>query len=185
MKKTFLAMAALAMMTTSASALSFQWSSNILKFDGSNLKSVTDVTGYVLYLGSGVSTLESSYEGDSLPAVIGTQVDTKSATAATSKVLKTFEFDYGTYNNGDSFAMVVSYSKDGEMYWNISETVYTLSGIADETTDLSNAVFTFNNGTATPSSSVSTGGGWTAVPEPSTAALALAGLALLLKRRKA
>ena len=32
---------------------------------------------------------------------------------------------------------------------------------------------------------VTPGGGWAAVPEPSTAALALAGLALLLKRRKA
>ena len=42
-----------------------------------------------------------------------------------------------------------------------------------------------NYTTAEPSSKVSPGGGWTAVPEPSTAALALAGLALLLKRRKA
>lgn len=39
--------------------------------------------------------------------------------------------------------------------------------------------------TATFNSASYSGKSWTAVPEPSTAALALAGLALLLKRRKA
>ena len=185
MKKTFLAFAALAMMATSASALSFQWATNILKFDGTNLKSDTSVTAYLVYLGSGVSSVESSYSFDSLPSGVGTQVDSKAGTAATSKVSQKFSFDFGTYGNGDSFAMVASYTKDGETYWNISETVYTLSGIADETSSPDAANFTFNNSTASPSSNVSAGGGWTAVPEPNTAALALAGLALLLKRRKA
>ena len=185
MKKTFLTIAALAMMATSASALSFQWATNILKFDGTNLKSDNAVSAYLVYLGSGVSTLKDSYAFDSLPTAVGTQVDAKDGTAATSKVSQKFTFDFGTYENGDSFALVAKYTKNGETYWNVSETVYTLTGIADETSSPDAANFTFNNSTATPAASVTTGGGWTAVPEPSTAALALAGLALLLKRRKA
>ena len=184
MKIKHLSLAAFALLAGTAQALSFQWSSNILKFDGANLRNVNSVTGYLVYLGSG-ATLESSYSVDSLPSAVGTEVDSKVGTATTSKVAQTVEFNYGDYVNGDSFAMVVSYTSGADTYWNISSTVYTLSGITDERSQLSNATFTFDLTTAEKSSTVAVGGGWTSVPEPATAALALLGLGMLVKRRKA
>ena len=62
-----------------------------------------------------------------------------------------------------------------------SQTAYNLSG--DEYTDPKGVSFSSDNMYA--SASTRNSQTWTSVPEPSTAALALAGLALLLKRRKA
>ena len=85
--------------------------------------------------------------------------------------------------------MLLSYTKEGKTYYNISSTTYTLSGYTDATSTPDPYNLTPSNQTYTmadaSTTKVSPGGGWTAVPEPSTAALALAGLALLLKRRKA
>ena len=93
--------------------------------------------------------------------------------------------------NVGNYVAYASYVSEEKTYYNISSTVFTLTsaavsdlinnGVAIESPsyDFSSSV---NSDTATPSA----GGGWyAAVPEPSTAALALAGLALLLKRRKA
>ena len=78
------------------------------------------------------------------------------------------------------------YAAEGKTYYNLSTTTYTLSSIADNTsTETMSTASSFTWTTGEDSSSLKAGGGWTAVPEPSTAALALAGLALLLKRRKA
>ena len=79
------------------------------------------------------------------------------------------------------------YSNEGKTYFNLSSSTYTMSGLSDELSTPTAASFAFNYGGPTESTKVSSGSGWVqaAVPEPSTAALALAGLALLLKRRKA
>ena len=172
-----------------ASATSVAWKSNALSFDTTSLKKSTDVVGYLVYLSSG--SLASSYVmNDSFSAAtVGTIVssDTDGANKG-GQVTGTAEWDYGTYKNNDKFALVLSYadSASGKTYWQISSTVNTLAGISDETS----IPTAFNNydgaSTVSSGSSIRAGDGWVAaVPEPSTAALALAGLALLLKRRKA
>ena len=194
MKTKLLAFALFAVLSGSASAVSFAWSSaTAIKYDGSNLKNASDVTGYLIFLGNG-GNFESPYSigEDSVSAVvsaIGTQVDTKSTTSAMSKISKSYSFSYeaGDQNNGDVFTMLLVYTgaNDGKTYYNLSSSTYTLTGMADDTSGVENANFAFSYDTASSSGSLASGGGWTAVPEPSTAALALAGLALLLKRRKA
>jgi len=192
MKKTILAIALLVASATSSMAISFSWASaTAIKFDGANLKSNPDVTGYLVYLGSGGSyadsyTLEASSTPDSVVSSVGTQLSSLAGTSGMSKISTKATFDFGTYNNGDVFGMLLTYVKDGTTYYNLSSSTYTLSGITDETSGPDGASFAFSYDTKGESSSLSSGGGWTvAVPEPSTAALALAGLALLLKRRRA
>ena len=83
---------------------------------------------------------------------------------------------------------MLSYVSGGKTYYNLGSETYTVSGMADSTSSLNAfkpAASTFSYGSSSEGTSVSAGSGWVAVPEPSTAALALAGLALLLKRRKA
>ena len=192
MKNILATLAVSAAMITTASALSFQWSASGIKFGGETLKKSTDVVGYLVYLSSG--TVDASYNitesttGTSLASSIGQLVSTSSsATSNGGKLTTDFEFDFGSYNNGDVFGALLVYKKDGDTFFNLSSTTYTLAGISDEGSVLDPAPFTFSYSTAEPSSKVSKGGGWTAaaVPEPSTAVLALGGLALLLKRRKA
>lgn len=191
MKKAILTLTAIFAFTMSASAVSFTWaSSTAIKFDGSNLKSVSTVTGYLIYLGSGAYdtsyTLSETSTGDAVSSDIGTVIANKSGTSAMSKISSAATFDYGTYDNGDVFGMLLVYSNEGKTYFNLSSDTYTMSGLSDELSTPTAASFTFNYGGPTESTKVSSGGGWTvAVPEPSTAALALAGLALLIKRRRA
>ena len=171
-----------------ASATSVDWKSNTLSFEDTSLKKSTDVVGYLVYLASG--SLASSYTMDDSfsAATVGTVVSSDSDGANKGgQVTGTAEWDYGTYKNGDSFALVLSYadSASGKTYWQISSTVNTLDGISDETS-IPTAFSNYDGSSAVSSGkSISAGSGWVAVPEPSTAALALAGLALLLKRRKA
>ena len=191
--KKLLTLLAVVAFCTSAHALSFTWaSSTAIKFDGANLKSNTDVTGYLVYLGTSETydtsyTLDASSTPSSLSGDVGTLVaNSTSGTSGMSKISEKFSFDYGVYDNNDVFGMVLSYVKDGTTYLNLSSTTYTLSGIADERSSLSNANFAFSFDSAGEKNSITPGSGWTvAVPEPSTAMLALAGLALLIKRRKA
>ncbi|MBQ3811101.1 MAG: PEP-CTERM sorting domain-containing protein [Kiritimatiellae bacterium] len=182
-----------AMLTTSASALSFDWAATGVSFNGTRLKSNESVSGYLIYLGSSGS-LSGSYDisSDTISTIvseIGTQVSTVSKTSSMSKLTGTYETDYGTAGgrNGDVFAMLLTFTNEGTTYYNLSSTTFTLSGVADDGAVIDAQAFSFSYSTADASTSVSKGGGWTAaaVPEPSTAALALAGLALLLKRRKA
>ena len=194
MKKLILAICAIGLMAGEASALSFKWTATGVSFDGSRLNSNDKVTGYLIYLGTGASLSESytvtaASDANSIASSIGTKLEpTANKTSAVGKLTGTFTFDYGTYDNGDAFAVLLEYTgaADGKTYYNLASDVVTLSGIADERSTISDAAFSFSYSTAGEKSSIASGGGWTAaVPEPSTAALALAGLALLLKRRKA
>ena len=182
--------AVVAALASTASALSFDWAATGVTFDSTKLKSNAGVTGYLIYLASGSYsevTLSADSTGTSVAESLGTIVSTANKTTAVSKLAGTASFDYGTYNNGDVFGLVLTYadSSSGKTYFNIASGTYTLSGVSDETSTPSDASYSFSWSGPTESSKASSGGGWTAVPEPSTAALALAGLALLLKRRKA
>ena len=183
---------------TAAQAVTWTWSASGVKFDGTTLKSSTAVTGYLIYLGT--SSFADSYTvtktstADSIASTIGTKVDSVNKTSAVGKLTGEWTFDYGTtYNNGDNFAVLLQYVAEDKTYFNLSSAVITLSGGNDAdaatqtpATDPSNSAASFSFATAGEKNSLSKGGGWTvAVPEPSTAMLALAGLALLIKRRRA
>ncbi len=190
--KKILTLCLLVLSAASASALSFDWTISGIKFDGVAIKKSTDVVGHLIYLGDGGSysssyALSKDSTADSIASAIGTKVDTSStATSNAGKLTTTYTFDYGTKDNGDVFGVLLSYTTGGKTYYNLSSSTFTLSGIADETSSLDAGTFSFSFDTAGEKNSISSGSGWTvAVPEPSTAALALAGLALLIKRRRA
>ena len=177
-----------------ASATTMNWNATLVSFNGSKVGKTTDVVGYLIYLGGAGSTLSNSYAltadstADSIISSIGTKVATQTGTTVASKLNNNYSFTLDTdYSNGDVFAMLISYAKDGKTYYNLTSAAVSMTGaIADPPTDAENANFSFSYSTAGESSSLSKGGGWTvAVPEPSTAMLALAGLALLIKRRRA
>ncbi|MBR3688690.1 MAG: PEP-CTERM sorting domain-containing protein [Lentisphaeria bacterium] len=182
-----------------ASAASLKWQATNVAFDGTKTGKTSDITGYLIYLSSGSFkdsyTVTDESTGDTLAASIGSVV-AKNTTGpnALSTMSTSFSWTWTAdtdtnpatpmFNNGDTFAMLLAYTTSEGTYYNLSSK-YELSGISMNTSSAT-ATFGFNYGDSTGSAgSVSSNGGWAAVPEPSTAALALAGLALLLKRRKA
>ena len=82
--------------------------------------------------------------------------------------------------NPSAFAFLVTTEHEGQTFYWASET-YTVSD-SDSNWNGTSQTYTMNLTTANAMGA--NGENWTAVPEPSTAALALAGLALLLKRRR-
>ena len=185
--KKLLSLALVALVAISAQAASVQWKSEALSFEGTALKSNTSVIGYLIYLGND-GNLASSYEMTKTFSAsdIGTLAQTDSnGTAKGSQVGETLEFQFGDYVNNDAFALLVSYTADGKTYWNLSSTINSLTGLADEISTPGNfTTYAFNNATSATKGTLTAGGGWTAVPEPASAMLALAGVAMLIRRRK-
>ena len=173
-----------------ASGVTMNWASaTAIKFGGTSLKSDGNVSGYLVYLSSG--TLAGSYTVDSAFSAekIGTLVDTKDGSSAMSKISKDWSIDTATYGNGDSFAMLLVYNDptSKKTYFNLSSTIGKIANMSLDppvNSDGTSFAYTYSNGNA---GTLTAGGGWVAaaaVPEPATGALALAGIALLLKRRK-
>ena len=189
MKKT-LSIFALAALVSSAQAVGFSWSLSAIAFDGSTLKSDTGLTASLVYLGN-AGTLASSYDVATIASTLDV-VDSKSGTTSKGAVSNSYEFndvaDYTTYN-GDVYAILLSYTSDNKTYYNLSSATYTVSGIADETSSLDTfkpAASTFSYGTKTEASTLTAGSGWVAaVPEPGIACMALLGIGMMIKRRRA
>ncbi len=168
-------------------AASVAWSTVKLSFGETSLKN-SSVNAYLVYLESGSLSDSYTFTESFSAASIGKVVQSTDSVGKTAKAMGTFQFPSGTYNNGDSFGLLLSYTDSGKTYWNLSSVVNTLSGLDPDDTTVAPADWNdFTAGsTVSESKTLSKGGGWVAaVPEPSTAMLALAGLALLIKRRRA
>ena len=196
MKKVITLLAVLA--TTSSFAASINWgTTSAATFGGTKMGGVSArliIIG-AADLASGASfTITESSTISSLAGAIGTDTGTAGSTTSTAsgmgkgKVAGTYTFDTGL-NDGDYVAVLLSYVSEGTTWYNLTSTSQvSYNAVAGVWNNSSNAAnWSFSGGSADDSKTgkLAVGGGWAAVPEPSTAALALAGLALLLKRRKA
>jgi MYXO-CTERM domain-containing protein len=190
--KKLLTIAAIALVAGAASAVTMKWSTDAVKFGGETLKSDGNVTGFLI-AASALSTYTVDASFDS--SKIGVQVNEKNKTAALGKLTGTWTINTDQYGNGDTFAVLLKYDKDGDTYWNLSESLVTMANMKlDPPTNASEvtAAMSFGNGT---DPTLTAGGGWVKAkaldpvipdtPEPATGALALAGIALLFRRRRA
>ena len=191
--KKLLTLTAAALFAGSASAVTMAWTATGVSFSGSKLKSNSDVIGYLIAADSLGSYDLSSFSVSS----IGTQVDTTSGTSSLSKLGSNWTIDTTNYDNGDTFAILLEYTKDGNTYYNLASSLVTMSNMSlDPPVNASDVTGSFDYSTAT-GNTLTAGGGWflkpatpdpgpqPGVPEPATGALALAGVALLFKRRRA
>lgn len=182
-----------------ASAVSFQWSTaSQVSFGDSLVSALTPATytAQLVYLGTDGKWTEVS--------ILDTGIDLGSETTVGNSVTsvsgKTGAFaNRNSKANGSTtvatangtYSLLLTYVDNaGTSWFNISSSTYTVPADADESTTGLSASFAFASGkTEVPfGEKLAAGGGWytgTPIPEPSSAALALAGLALLIKRRRA
>ena len=201
MKKAFTAIAVLALTIGVASALSFSWgTTDKITFNGTVLTTAdlaAPATIELIYLGT-----DKAWSFDESGLVTDEAVSTGTVTVTGSnagkgkgggKIEKTHldTFADGTkFDNGNVFGVLITYTDaNGAVWYNLSSNTYTLSGVADNTTSIPKQNFNFAwTNDSTGAEAPTAGGGWwtaPAVPEPVSAGLALAGIALLLKRRRA
>ena len=194
MKKTLIL--ALLGVSVAAHAASFNWKSAVVQFDGNTL--LSGVTAYLVYLGTdtSVSSLYTiSYEepGAITPASHVQTSTPKTGLVGKGTISSTYDDadsvggDGSQVKTGSNFGMYFIYNDGTDKWYNF--TTATVAMTTDATGAFEAKTFGFDFSTKTTIESAGqTPSGWTKiniVPEPSTAMLALAGLALLIKRRRA
>ena len=196
MKKIMLTIAALAMTAVVSGAASFTWgtgftSSSQVLWEGTQI-SDGSVTGYLVYLGKTEDSFYTIKENEVLdPIMTSAPSQVKPPQFAgrlnyvfESKMADTMPGTSDSLANGSVFGMYITWTDDDGTEWiNVASNTYTLSGLEDDSSMIKDAVFTFNYDKSSDNT-LTAGGGWVAVPEPATAALALAGVAMLFRRRK-
>ncbi len=170
-----------------AATVDWKWTSSAgVKFGSTALGG--DGTAYLLFIGDKEA---ADYSFDYYVKMASTASSDEYITYIKSAATKMSKINVSPCTTPDTpgnFVSVLSYKSGNDTYWNVSSSIYELTQenidkLLSEGTSLPDSSFAFSNSVSSGSGSV--GGGWAQVPEPSTAALALAGLALLLKRRKA
>ena len=195
MKKTFLILAL--GLALNANAVTFQWNSAAQVSFGESLVSAltpATYTAQLVYLGSGgawsgVTISDAGIDIGSTATKIDDPISSVSGKAGMF-ASQNSKFSGTTQKGvaGGVYSVLLTYvDKDNTTWYQISSSTYTVPTTADELTTGLTSTFAFSStkNQVSSGSSVSAGSGWVAVPEPSTAMLALAGLALLIKRRRA
>ena len=196
MKKT-MTIFAVAAMALSARSAQINWGSQGFLFNGAQQMTTANgysTTAYLVYLGTAGATWETSgFDATATFALGGDVLKTSTANAlgSVSQTLSPYLFNWGDSVGAGSDVMTDQSSTFGIVFLSTggafgTDTYYYLSNVfMVDTTDTTapgtwaTASNTYSYGQAVPSGST-----WTPVPEPATAALALAGLALLIRRRK-
>ena len=191
--KKLLAISLVALIVGSASAVTMNWAATGISFDGSKLASNENVTGYLLAVASYSDSysLTSDFEAKEVGAVLGSVTGTTRA----SKITDDWTIDTNTYGNGDTFAVLLKYVNGSDTYWNLAKELVQMEGMTlDPPVNANDTSSAFNYGMGTDGI-LTAGGGWAKAtstepvipdtPEPATGALALAGVALLFRRRRA
>ena len=196
MKKTLTMLVALAFVA-GAQGVAFTWnSSSKIQFNGTTtIAEAGGITANLYYLGSSSAFTIEDY------AIVGEYTDStaemQKATTSTGlvsnkgKYTGTFDETLGAvingqnYTAGDYFIVLLTYN-DGEKTWyNLASAPWQLPTNAENNTLGLTATFTHSYTMQAEGTPLTAGGGWvTPIPEPATAALALAGLAMLIRRRK-
>ena len=182
-----------ALVAVSASAASFNWGTGSTKvsFGGTAVTTTNGAIGYLVLLTG--SSLEASVVDGIMqaPSYVDSMANTSTGVPAVKGRIGG-SYDSASVANGQNYGMFITYSDGTDTWYNFSSTVYTVTGLADATSSLDDAVFAFDfatQTTVTDGDAVTAGGGWykaaaPAVPEPASAMLALAGVAMLIRRRK-
>ena len=197
--KRLLILAILMTIGLQANGATISWGVNKSYFGTSSLSS--KATGYLVYLGSAGTTWENTSvnykaiaEGTSENYLAKKTSSTGKVTGsveATEDVTPVFSGSQTIIADGNSvFGILLAYvdSAENKTYYHLGGTYLFDTSLDTEhggTYTPGTKMFTWTDAAVASNSSGPAAQGWVAVPEPSTAALALAGLALLLKRRKA
>lgn len=193
MKRLFI-LGALAAFGLQASGATISWGAEKSYFGESSVGKIA--TGYLVYLGTAGTTWASTTV-DYIAIAEGTSsnyLSTKSSStgkvsgqvAATEDVTPVYSGATTLITDGNSvFGIMLTYvnAADSKTYYHLGGT-YTFDTNDESTYTSGTKMFTWTD-SGIASNSDTAAQGWVAVPEPSTAMLALAGLALLIKRRRA
>ena len=194
MKKLMTLMVAL-LLVSAASAAQINWGiQGQVKFENT-LVGNEGVTFTLVYLTDATKWSSAAVDlASGNNSLVATSVATKKTNAGSMSMQNASPWIYTWAGEGEDtnigskvvsapsiFAMLVTTVQDGKTYYWASDT-YTVS---DSDTNWNGTSQTYTMNVLPANAMGANGEKWTAVPEPSTAALALAGLALLLKRRKA
>jgi len=193
MKKT-IAIIVSTLMAFGSHAASFSWGTGSTKvaFDGSTLTS--GATVYLVQLSdSGLNDLYTiSYDAPGSITPAASVQNTAPMTTGRNVGAVSATYRDNNLANGMKYGAYITYNDGTDTWYNFSSSLYEVSGLVNGTEILS-TTFAFDFGTKTEiTADGMTPSGWTkiniaspSVPEPATGALALAGVALLFRRRKA
>ena len=210
MKKTLSSIVITSLMAVSSYAVTTPWGSNQIYFDGLLQSTAGDFTAYLVNVGGSswasyiaAADVLADLTSSSLQTV-GPRLNGGSGNGGKGSVLPS---EHALSGNQNSYYGVIIVGPDG--YYNFSNNIYQVPDVADNAQGLPTwyAQFTFGKndinitwgegGTYATEEQAwavalgSTGTGWNSykvtyvpVPEPATGAMALAGLALLFRRKR-